>query len=131
MSVVLSFPVVGLEAKEWELSSEKLAEYEEAFPDMDVILVAKRARQWLVDNPRKRKTPRGMPKFLGAWIERQQNSGRYPIRNGASAQNASPALQAGLCARCEGKGYIEHPDSNGGWTMVKEPCKRCQATGRF
>jgi len=35
------------------------------------------------------------------------------------------------CDRCAGKGFIEKPDSCGGWTMVKEPCKRCQGTGKF
>ena len=33
------------------------------------------------------------------------------------------------CARCGGKKYIETPSPNGGWTMYKEPCKRCQGTG--
>lgn len=126
MSAVLSFPIVGVLLPGehlWELSEEKLAEYQEAYPDMDVLLVAKRARQWLIDNPRKRKTARGMPKFLGSWIERQQNSGRYPLRGATGAEAG-----AGACNRCGGTGRL-YP--NGRYAGAPEPCKKCQGTGRY
>src|SRR5262249_17224097 len=61
---VLVFPVVGGKAKEWALTDAKLAEYAEAYPGIDVLLECKKARQWCIDNPSKRKTPRGMPAFL-------------------------------------------------------------------
>jgi hypothetical protein len=37
-------------------------------------------RQWCIDNPTKRKTRRGIRKFIGGWLEREQNSGRFDNR---------------------------------------------------
>ncbi|MEM7048956.1 MAG: DnaA N-terminal domain-containing protein [Acidobacteriota bacterium] len=77
--VVMTFPVIG-EDSPWELTKEKLAEWEDTFEAMDVVQLLRRARQWLRDNPRKRKTPGGMTTFLGAWLERKWNGGDYPPR---------------------------------------------------
>ena len=62
----------------WSLSPEKLSEWEAAYPALDVLAEIKRACQWLRDNPAKRKTAGGMPRFLGSWLARTQNSGRAP-----------------------------------------------------
>lgn len=75
---VLTFPTNGTGAKEWHLSAAKLAEYAEAFPGIDVLAECRKALQWIRDNPSKRKTPRGMPAFLGKWLGRAQNdAGRF------------------------------------------------------
>lgn len=72
---MLVFPTVGRGPKEWHLTESKLAEYRESFPGVDVLVEAKKARQWCLDNPTKRKTAVGMPKFLGSWFGRAQNHG--------------------------------------------------------
>jgi hypothetical protein len=78
--VVLTFPTVG-KAKEWHLRKSKIAEYESTFPSLNVPAEMLKALQWAKDNPRQRKTPDGMPKFLGGWLARAQNRGgaRLPI----------------------------------------------------
>ena len=75
---VLSYPCVkGTNGKtEWHLTKAKLAEYVEAFPGLDVMAGCRAALQWCRDNSSKRKTFQGMPKFLGGWLTRQQNSGK-------------------------------------------------------
>ena len=75
-SMILEFPVVGSGAKTWNLMSDKLKEYHSSYPGLDVLSVCRHARQWCIDNPKKRKTPRGMPGFLTGWLGREQNSGR-------------------------------------------------------
>ncbi|MGQ0633094.1 MAG: hypothetical protein ACT4QC_00645 [Planctomycetaceae bacterium] len=77
--VVLTFPCSGTGAREWHLTEEKIAEYRESFPGIDVVLECKAARQWAVDNPRKRKTPCGMPAFLSRWLAKSQNENRGEI----------------------------------------------------
>lgn len=67
---VLTYPTIGTEAKEWHLTEPKLAEYVEAFPALDVLAECRKALQWLRDDPGRRKTPKGMPKFLGGWLGR-------------------------------------------------------------
>ena len=58
--------------KTWELLESKLAEWRDSFPDVDIDAEVRRAVQWLRDNPSKRKTPRGMTRFFGAWLGRAE-----------------------------------------------------------
>lgn len=53
--------------------ASKLSEYRESFPGVDVIAEARKARQWCIDNPAKRKTARGMAAFLSRWFSKEQN----------------------------------------------------------
>lgn len=89
VEAAMSFPVVG--KGEWLLTAEKVAEWEESFPSMDVIAECRKARQWLLDNPDRRKTERGMPRFLGSWLARAQNSGKYERRSAPFTKPQPPA----------------------------------------
>lgn len=74
---VAAFPCVG-RVDQWGLRQGKLDEWQTCFPAMDVLAEVRKARQWLVDNPGRRKTAKGMTRFLFAWIERAQNGRRGP-----------------------------------------------------
>ncbi|GAB5444940.1 MAG: hypothetical protein Fues2KO_52890 [Fuerstiella sp.] len=54
------------------LTPEKLTEYRTAYPSLDVECELLRARQWCKDNPAKRKTNAGMPRFLNGWLAKPQ-----------------------------------------------------------
>jgi hypothetical protein len=69
------FPCVGQGPAEWSLSRAKLAEYAESYPGLDVLAEIRKALQWVRDNPTKRKTHGGMPKFLGGWLSRANDRG--------------------------------------------------------
>ena len=86
-SAYLTFPVVGTGAKTWVLSADKVAEYREAFPGLNVDAELRKALQWIRDNPKRRKTPSGMTKFLGGWLGRVQDRG-----GGASMARAQETL---------------------------------------
>jgi len=74
--VVMTFPVYGDPKKRtWDLTPEKLGEFELAFPAMDVLAEFGRACLWLNNNPTKKKTARGMLAFLGRWLGRSQDQG--------------------------------------------------------
>lgn len=62
---------------------------------------------------------------LESWLNRGGWDDEIPKTNGSG----SPSSHG--CDRCAGKGFIEKPDEQGGWTMVKHECKRCQGTGKF
>jgi hypothetical protein len=74
LSPFLDFPVIGQEGASWILTEAKVAEYKTTFPHLNVENEARKARQWLTDNPARRKTARGMTRFLFSWLERSQNS---------------------------------------------------------
>jgi len=63
----------------WLLPQSKLDEWKETFTGIDVESQLRMAAQWLKDNPSKRKTEKGMVKFLGGWLTRVQDSYRGPV----------------------------------------------------
>ncbi|ARN57115.1 helix-turn-helix domain-containing protein [Sedimentisphaera salicampi] len=60
--------------KDYSLPKAKLEEYENTFAEVDIDSEFRKAQQWLRDNPAKRKTAAGMPRFLGSWLSRAQGS---------------------------------------------------------
>lgn len=71
----IAFPCVGNGHKEWHLTVPKVKEYITAYPGVDIERELRKAKQWCIDNPKKRKTPQGMPGFLSRWLSRQQDRG--------------------------------------------------------
>jgi hypothetical protein len=86
--VVMTFPTSGKGPKEWHLRESKLREYAESYPGVDVLAECRKARQWAIDNPRRRKTPDGMGAFLNNWLKKEQNCGGAAESNG---RHSSPA----------------------------------------
>ncbi len=84
--MVLSFPVKG-NVKAWNLGQTKLNEWQELYPDMDVMAECRKALQWLRDNPSRQKTSKGMTKFLNGWLQRSNDQGRYIRRSKPNANN--------------------------------------------
>ncbi|MFA7238088.1 MAG: helix-turn-helix domain-containing protein [Phycisphaeraceae bacterium] len=58
------------DGRDWPLTPDRLAEYAHTFPDLNVLHELRKARLWLLDNPDRRKTARGMPKYLTGWLGR-------------------------------------------------------------
>ena len=87
---VVVFEVKG-KTKEWGVTQEKLSEWRDAFPDADIVRELKKAKQWLADNPQRKKTARGMPAFIFRWLERATNSGRIAVDSDESRAKAEYA----------------------------------------
>lgn len=87
-AVALIFPTKGKGPKTWDLCSDRLQEYRETFPDLDVLGELKKALLWCRDNPAKQKTARGMAAFLTRWLSKAQNSGTGG-RSGATPQQST------------------------------------------
>lgn len=58
---------------EWEVPERKIAEWVEAYPSVDIPQTLVEARQWLRDNPARAKTASGMTRFIGRWLQREQD----------------------------------------------------------
>jgi len=67
------FPCLG-NGKTWVLPAVKLAEWSETYKELDVPEELRVARQWLIDNPSKRKTSATMGRFLNGWLGRSRGS---------------------------------------------------------
>jgi hypothetical protein len=82
------FPVIAQRGSPriWTLSDALVSELAEAFVGVDVRAESRRAHAWIKANPGRRKTAKGMRRFITGWIERSQNRGG---RGGASAPHNS------------------------------------------
>ena len=88
-------PLPG-EQGEYPVSRKLADELQRAYPGVDIRTELAKARAWCVTNPTKRKTARGVPRFLNAWMERTQNSGRNSPGGGGYVSPAQRRLEANL-----------------------------------
>ena len=97
---VLSFPTIGAGASTWQLTAEQLSEWQSVYPALDVLWECRRARAWVEAQPARRKTARGMPRFLVAWLNRavDRSVGRAngPPRASGRTGAAAPGKYAGV-----------------------------------
>lgn len=80
--IVQEFETVG--GKPWGLSDEDEQDIRRVCPGVDLAGEYAKVRLWLRANPTRRKTPRGMLKFISGWMERAQN------RAGTAARPPDP-----------------------------------------
>jgi hypothetical protein len=70
----LVFPCSGQPA-EWPLVQSHIDRLGELYPAVDVPAECRKALAWIEANPTKRKTARGMKRFLNGWMSRCQDRG--------------------------------------------------------
>lgn len=85
----LRFPTVGPQ-KSWALAETQVAEWCELFPTSDVMAECRAALAWLLANPPRQKTARGMPTFLVSWISRSND--RRGATSTASVRGSPPSV---------------------------------------
>ena len=80
---VIELPCVSGET--YPISEADVAEWRSAFPAVDIRQQLAAARQWLIANPTRRKTRRGIRKFVVSWLDRRQNAAHSPPAQRSSA----------------------------------------------
>ena len=68
MAPGLSFPTKG--DWPWVLPTEQLQAWTDLYPWLNVQQEVQKALAWVQANPSRRKTARGMPRFLVGWLNR-------------------------------------------------------------
>jgi hypothetical protein len=89
------FPCDG-PIKTWTLPAAKLAEWQASFPHLDVVAEIRKARQWIIDNPGKRKTANGIVRFLSGWLSRSQDTGRGAKRADGNGNGTTASIYRDL-----------------------------------
>ncbi|SDP85828.1 hypothetical protein [Desulforhopalus singaporensis] len=74
-SPVLVFPLIPRDG-DFPVLQKDIDEWQETFPGIDVLQVLKRARQWSIDNPKRRKTKAGIRNHISTWLSKEQNKAR-------------------------------------------------------
>lgn len=93
---VLVFPCTGDGPENWNLIQAKVDEFTGSFPGIDVMAQCRAARQWCISNPTRRKTHKGMERFVVGWLTKAQNSAPA-ISKPKKQQVAGPEDMAKYC----------------------------------
>ena len=75
---ILVFKTKGKE-KEWPLTEDFVTTLKASFPGFNIEGACRHAWGWCEANPEKRKTSRGMRKFLYRWIGRDNDKGGFEV----------------------------------------------------
>lgn len=70
------------DGSEFPITEDQVAEYQRLYPAVDVHQELRAMRGWCLANPTKRKTKRGVLKFVNAWLGREQDKPRTGGSNG-------------------------------------------------
>lgn len=90
MPVFIRMPVIG--DGEYPVTEKQVAEWAVLFPGVNVEQSLRNQSAWLKANRTKRKTMRGMPRFITNWLTSDQNSGR--CKPGSSSGSTGAAAVA-------------------------------------
>ena len=60
----------------YDVPMDKLALWREAYPAVDIEQELQKMRAWLDSNPTRRKTRKGIDRFINNWLAKSQDSGR-------------------------------------------------------
>ena len=82
----------------WANLETRIADWTDAYPRVDVEQELKAMHQWLVANPSKRKTQRGLPRFITAWLKRANDKG---FKNGNQTATEHPETGLGNVIRIQ------------------------------
>ena len=59
----------------YPVTVEFVSQMKELYPAVDVEQELRNMKAWLMSNPQRRKTFKGMPKFINSWLAREQDKG--------------------------------------------------------
>ena len=99
-------PVIFLplnDGTEYPVSQEQCHEWAGLYPAVDVIQQLRQMRAWLIANPRRRKTARGINGFIVNWLSREQDKpGRKGTYSAESPQKQGRKSWTDICEEMEG-----------------------------
>lgn len=99
-------PVIFLplnDGTEYPVSQEQCHEWAGLYPAVDVIQQLRQMRAWLIANPRRRKTVRGINGFIVNWLSREQDKpGRKSTYSAENQQKQGRKSWTDICEEMEG-----------------------------
>lgn len=67
----------------WEPEDADIIQWQKTYPAVDVFAELAKMESWLDANPAKRKTPKGIKRFVNSWLSRAQDrGGSSPVQVG-------------------------------------------------
>ena len=75
------------------IEPELYIQYQAAYPDIDIQQEFQKMKAWLLSNPQRRKTLKGMPRFINSWLSRARTEER---QQGFIERHTNRAWREGL-----------------------------------
>ncbi len=72
---------------DYNVPLSKIQKWTEAYPAVDVKQELRKMVVWLVANPQRKKTRRGVDRFINSWLSREQDRGGVFRNNGSRQQD--------------------------------------------
>lgn len=63
----------------FDITQKQIDEWKELFPAVDVMQELRKMKAWCDANPERRKTRRGVNRFIVSWLGKEQDKGHAPI----------------------------------------------------
>ena len=64
---------------DWQPTDEQILQWQHAYPEVDIFAELNVMAVWLQSNEPKRKTEKGMPRFVNSWLSRANLKGGSPF----------------------------------------------------
>lgn len=89
---------------EWKPTKTLFAEYVRLYPNVDVKQQFNEMRGWCLSNPEKRKTKRGITRFVNSWLSREQDRGCRKVSPTSGYKQSGSGYSKELLERLAGGG---------------------------
>lgn len=64
---------------DWQPTDGQILQWQHAYPEVDIFAELNVMAVWLQSNEPKRKTEKGMPRFVNSWLSRANQKGGSPL----------------------------------------------------
>ena len=78
---------------DWQPTDEQVIQWQHAYPEVDVFAEMNVMAVWLESNEPKRKTERGMPRFVNSWLSRENQKGGSPFTQQEQEQTGKKLMK--------------------------------------
>ena len=82
-------PVIQLPLNDkslYDITQIMIDEYAELYPNVDILSELRKMKGWLIANPTRRKTKRGIARFINSWISKEQDSSKNQFQHQESTR---------------------------------------------
>ena len=85
--------VIPLSSGSFDVTQRDVDEWSDTYPGVDVLQQLRAMRQWSLANHTRRKTARGVRRFVASWLNRQQNEGGRASGRASFADMTKAAME--------------------------------------
>lgn len=78
---------------EYVVTEKTIREFEKLYPDLDVVHELRKIKAWCINNPSRRKTKRGMSRFINGWMNRAYVQFVQEPKEREAARQSRPPVQ--------------------------------------